>query len=237
MEYFDNKLLETIDIEEVTTGKSFPWVPIHGVLTQEGFEALHRDFPSQELFQYHENIIRGETQQRTHDRYYASYQVTPYPELVKETGKGLLKPQNLGISWQEFIEELTSSRAYYNFVSKLLGTNNFGINIAWHIGITGNDISPHLDTKYKLGTHLIYFNTSDDWNPEWGGEFLILDNLSKNVNNPEITDFVNVTEIPIINNRSLIFKNTNNAWHGVKPLQCPEGKLRRLVNIIFTQKK
>jgi 2OG-Fe(II) oxygenase superfamily len=236
MDYFDNQIIETISADNTSDNKTFPWFSIKGVLTQEGFNALHRDFPPVELFHYHENIVRKTTEQRPHNRFYAAFGSSEYSRFVDETGKGLIQYPDLEKSWQEFIIELRDNRAYHKMVYRLLGTQNFGFHLVWHISIQGNEVSPHVDTKRKLGTHLLYFNTSEDWNPDWGGEFLVLDDLQKLVENPEFEDFKTVTTIPIVNNRSLIFKNTWNAWHGVRPLKCPEGKCRRLANIVIYPK-
>jgi hypothetical protein len=36
-------------------------------------------------------------------------------------------------------------------------------------------VSPHCDSPKKLGSHIFYLNTKEDWDPSWGGETLILD--------------------------------------------------------------
>ena len=46
--------------------------------------------------------------------------------------------------------------------------------LEWGAGV---EVSPHCDSKHKLGSHLFYFNDSSEWDPSWGGETLILEDL------------------------------------------------------------
>jgi hypothetical protein len=109
----------------------------------------------------------------------------------------------------------------------------FQIRYAWHIGVTHSEVSPHKDAEQKAGTHIFYFNTSDDWDTTWDGSTLVLGNKLKDAMNPDFSDFTTVIPTQFTNNHSFLFKNTSNAWHGVKPLNCPQGKYRRLFNVIF----
>jgi hypothetical protein len=51
--------------------------------------------------------------------------------------------------------------------------------------------------------------------------------------NPEITDFEESVGVPIVGNKSMLFRNTRQAWHGVATINCEEGHYRRLFNAIF----
>ena len=50
---------------------------------------------------------------------------------------------------------------------------------------------------------------------------------------PDFGDFETCEAARIVDNRSSLFKNTPQAWHGVSALTCPAGSYRRLFNIIF----
>lgn len=232
MDYFNNRVIQSILDSDFMSNKSFPWISIKGIFTNAAFATLYRDFPSLDLFNYHEDVYRG-SGQRPHDRYYASYEFSRYKKLDEKANRGIIHYADLESSWQEFVKELRDNTTYHQLVRQVLNTDNFGFHLVWHMGVKGNEVSAHRDAQEKLGTHLLYFNTSEDWSSEWGGDFLVLDDLQKEVHNPEFEDFKTVTTAPIVDNHSLIFKNTPKAWHGVKPLNCPEGFYRRLANVVF----
>jgi hypothetical protein len=85
----------------------------------------------------------------------------------------------------------------------------------------------------KIGTHILYFNTSSDWKPAWGGQTLVLAGKTTEALNPDFTDFQSYQAAQITDNHSFLFKNTPDAWHGVTALTSPPGNYRRLFNIIF----
>ena len=132
-----------------------------------------------------------------------------------------------------FIEEIETSKKYHDFIKSLFQVTDFKIRYAWHMGVTNSEVSPHKDAEQKVGTHIFYFNTSKDWETSWDGSTLVLGNKLSNSMNPDFSDFATATPTQFTNNHSFLFKNTPNAWHGVKPLTCPEGKYRRLFNVIF----
>ena len=134
--------------------------------------------------------------------------------------------------WQAFIEEIETGTHYKNFLTTLYGETP-KISYSWHVGIPGSEVSPHVDSKNKMGTHIFYFNTSEDWNPAWGGELIVLGNKISTDQNPEFEHFGHQVPISIVDNRSFVFKNNPEAWHGVKKLVCPEGAYRRLFNVIL----
>lgn len=219
---FSNKLVEK-DVP-------FPWYSVKHFLTDEGFEILYQSFPSLELFEKHDEIERVYGQ-RPHNRYYLAYEDSIYRQLNRQD-KGIVKHEELPVCWQSFISELETSRVYRNFIESLFGSE-FNIRYAWHIGFTNSEVSPHMDASEKIGTHIFYFNTSRDWQEDWGGSILVLSGKSTDTMNPDFSDFTGVSSTQITDNHSFLFRNTPDAWHGVKPLTCPEGKYRRLFNVIF----
>lgn len=230
MKFLNQETISQFPYEAFQSQWPFPYLGIEGMLTEEGFNTLLREYPTLELFAYHEGIKRGH-KQRPHDRYYLAYEETRYKrgqELDKE-----VEEQQLPESWIAFIQELQEDPAYQDLIKRALGVDRWKVRFAWHVGKKGNEVSPHLDHIDKLGTHIFYFNNDENWKEEWGGQIVALGGMMTNTGNPEYDDFADQKEISIINNRSFLFKNTLAAWHGVRPLRCPEGKYRRLFNVIY----
>ena len=50
---------------------------------------------------------------------------------------------------------------------------------------------------------------------------------------PDFDDFTVSIPVKNIDNHSFLFKNAGESWHGVKALTSPEGKFRKLFNVIF----
>jgi 2OG-Fe(II) oxygenase superfamily len=229
--FINSALLQDFTLEKFKSNEPFPWFDFHSFLTPESFSELYLDFPSFELFEKHMGIDRNG--QRPHNRYYLAYESTIYDELHREAGEGIAKKQDLPVSWQKLIDELETSVIYKNFIKSTFDIQDYRVRYAWHLGFNGSEVSPHRDSPSKIGTHIFYFNTSQDWKQSWGGEVLVLGDKLLAAENPEFEDFSKAIPVQITDNHSFLFKNNPDAWHGVKPLTCPEGKYRRLFNVIF----
>src|SRR5262245_54549253 len=227
--FIDCEVLRAFDTDGFENRVPFPWHNPHGFLTAESFRALYDEFPPLELFEYHNNIRRDHGQ-RPHNRYYLAYENSIYH---KGEESGVVRNDQLPPSWQRFMHELETSGEYHDFIRRALGVPAFSPRYAWHVGSSGSEVSPHLDVSKKLGTHIFYFNTSDGWDPEWGGATLVLGSKRTEAMNPDFSDFGTCEAAGIVNNRSFLFKNTPNAWHGVSALTCPPGSYRRLFNVSF----
>jgi hypothetical protein len=227
--FIDYELLRTFDADGSKNRAPFPWHNLRGFLTAEGFRALYDAFPPLELFEYHNNIRRAHGQ-RPHNRYYLAYENSNYR---KDTESGGVRHDQLPAPWQRFMDELETSDAYDDFVGRALGVPAFITRYAWHVGSQGSEVSPHVDASEKLGTHILYFNRSDEWNPEWGGATLVLGGKKTKSMNPDFSDFDTRDEARIVDNHSFLFRNTPDAWHGASALTCPPGSYRRLFNVIF----
>jgi hypothetical protein len=131
--------------------------------------------------------------------------------------------------WKEFLAELQGP-VYGDFLRRLLGPKTFIPTFEWYYAWEGCAVSPHCDAVRKLATHIFYFNTEADWNPNWGGEILILDSEQrfKAHSGPSFDDLKVAASLRPSGNGSLLFQRTPHSWHGVKPLQCPQGQLRKL---------
>ena len=98
-------------------------------------------------------------------------------------------------------------------------------------------MSPHCDSERKLGSHIFYFNTAQDWNPGWGGETLILDDGGrfKRESAPHFDDFARVIPSQALGNSSLLFARKGHSWHGVREIHCPEGYLRKVFIVVINR--
>jgi hypothetical protein len=230
--FIDYELLRSFDADSFKDKRPFPWSNLHGFLKTESFRALYSEFPPLELFEYHHNISRAHGQ-RPHNRHYLAYENSIYHKEDMAEGGGIVRHDELPVAWQRFMDELETSDEYHRFVRRAFDVPSFDARFAWHVGSQGSEVSPHLDTSRKLGTHILYFNTSDDWDAEWGGATLVLGGKQTQAMNPDFADFQTCDEACIVDNHSFLFKNTPDAWHGVTALTCPPGNYRRLFNLIF----
>jgi hypothetical protein len=210
----------------------YPWWNPEGTLTDTGFRMLSLEWPSLALFERHEGIPRSGGQ-RPHDRYYLALESSIYHD---GEGPGIARRTELPQAWQDFLTEL-SSGSYLAFISEFLGEAPAAIRYAWHVGTTGSEVSPHTDAPEKLGTHIFYFNPVGEWDVGWGGATLLLGGKQTEGFDPEFEDFSAVVVAETLGNRSLLFRNLDPAWHGVRRLTSPAGAQRRLFNVIFEREK
>lgn len=221
MKYIDQSKLDTLSAKEFQNAYPYPWINPQGFLTDEGFKILQATLPDLEQFEGRFGRQRS-FGQKGHDRYSLEYD------------------ENLDIApeWHEFVNELKSP-AYTRWARKLLGAWAMRLTFHWHYTPVGCSVSPHCDSRAKLGSQIFYFNTEQDWKPEWGGETLILDDKNRLdfKSSPGFEEFNKQIAAETLGNRSLFFKRTNHAWHGVKELNCPEGELRKVFIVVFEKVK
>jgi len=211
----------------------YPWVNINGFFSDDFFQKLALTYPEPTFFEPHEGIQRGYGQ-RPHNRYYLAYEESVYKDfkIQRETSSGIIKKEELSNPWQEFISYLESAD-YRKFIEDLFQHKKFTIRFSWHMQVESWDVCPHVDSPKKMGSHLFYFNRSSDWDDSWGGATAILSGKKSNSLNPNFEEFENIQEIPFLDNRSFIFMNKPDAWHGVKPLKCPQGRARKIFAVVF----
>jgi hypothetical protein len=116
----------------------------------------------------------------------------------------------------------------------LLGARKPEFRFHWHYTPSGSDVSPHCDARREHGSHLFYFNSEEDWDPAWGGATLALDDGGRLDYNsaPPLEAFDNIIEFNSIGNYSALMKRTDHAWHAVRPIQCPEDRMRRIFIVV-----
>ena len=217
MQYLDPSALNGLDPKSFQNRRPYPWCNLAGVLRQEAFQRLREELPSQAMFQEVFGKARRHGQ-RSHDRYALEYE----PGIALPT------------SWQAFVEELQGP-VYQAWLARAMGTRGFELRFHWHYTPAGASVSPHCDAKRKLGSHIFYFNTDEDWDPAWGGETVILDDAGRFSPDsaPAFEDFAAVESSETLGNRSLLFVRNGNSWHGVREIRCPPGALRKVFIVVI----
>ena len=215
MEYLNRAAIEAISCEAFQTRRPYPFVSIQDTLTPEGFARLRETLPEISAFERKVGVKRAYGQ-ASHDRAILHY----------HAGLDLAAP------WREFTAELQGD-FYQSFARRMLGFGP-GVQVIptmeWYYAWRGCAVSPHCDARRKRGTHIFYFNTEDDWQEDWGGYILMLDDEGrfKAHSAPAYDQFKVAASLVARGNQSLLFQRTEHSWHAVRPLGCPEGVLRRL---------
>jgi hypothetical protein len=215
--YLDYEKLAAIEPSDFQNNKPFPWINPGGLLTDAGFERLFETLPDVSLFEKSFGKTRKYGQE-SHDRYNLEYR----------------ESLDIADPWRDFIEELRGSK-YHAFLTSLFDGEPFRLRFHWHYAINGSSVSPHCDSSQKLGSHLFYFNKSDEWDPAWGGATLVLDdhdNITRG-SSPEFSDFDEHIASHFLDNASFVFQRTPHSWHGVEEIRCPEGAMRRVFIVVI----
>jgi hypothetical protein len=216
VKYLDPERLQSIDSVEFRTRDPYPWVNPERLLTEEGYQRLRADLPSVDRMTSSFGRQRKHGQ-ASHDRY------------ILEWEDELDVPQ----SWKDFVAEL-SGDVYRTFLRRMIGSDGFELLFHWHYTPHGCSVSPHCDASHKLGSHIFYFN-SDDWDPAWGGETVVLDDGQRFDRRlaPEFGEFDQEIATDVLGNRSFLFIRRKNSWHGVRPLQCPADRMRHVFIVVI----
>jgi hypothetical protein len=224
--FLDEAVLEALSVEEFQSRQPFPWLNVARLLRPDAFSTLVRDYPPLSLFFWDEGRP-GQHYQRSQDRWFLEY-------MPQERARpGVARTEDLPDSWNAFIEELQTSAPYQAFVGRCLGRDEFVVRYNWHVGVTGSEVCPHLDKDSKVGTHIFYLNTTEDWDPAWGGATIVLGDRDPSVSKSDWEHFGTATTVKSLGNYSFFFKNGPQSWHGAPPLACPVGRHRRLFNVVF----
>ena len=217
MKYIDIDTLNSIDPQAFRATYPFPWLNPEGFLTAAGFKELTENMPDIALFESRFGYTR-KNNQTGHSRYSLEYE----PGLA------------IAPCWEAFIAELMSPQ-YRQLISNLMATKHFRLRMHWHYTPSGCDVSPHCDSKIKLGSQIFYMNTRDSWDPAWGGQTVILDDKGRFAtnSNPGFEDFDQEWVAQTMDNRSIIFGRKGNSWHGVRAINAPEDALRKVFILVY----
>lgn len=222
MRFINTETLASIDTNAFENAKPFPYANPHGFLTDEGYDLLVKTLPS--IDHLHKDFGRARKYgQMPHDRYRLSY------------SKDLTF---LDQAWHDFVAELYSP-VYQDFIKRVFGVSKFDFRLEWHYAEKGGKVTPHLDGPTNYGAQLFYAMSEREWKHEWGGQTLILGSKTPLPidANPSMDDFDEIIEAKCIGNNSLIFKNTSNAWHGVRDFSPPAGTYRKIFTLFITKPK
>lgn len=213
----DEAVLDAQDAGAFQSCRPYPWINPAGVLREPAYEALHAALPPLDLFDERFGEARRHGQ-RPHDRYALEYR----PQLAVHP------------LWHQFVAELQGP-VYRRFLARMIGTARFALSYHWHYTPASRSVSPHCDAPRKLGSHIFYFNTARDWQPDWGGETVILDDEGRfdRRSAPAFEDFARAQTGQAMGNVSLLFTRRGNSWHGVREIRCPPGALRRVFIVVI----
>lgn len=213
----DGRRLGAIATDSFRKTEPYPWLNPENLLSSEGFELLRRNMPPLDIMKASFGRKRAHGQ-KPHDRYALEYR----PELEVHP------------AWHRFVAELKGP-VYQDWIARLFATRKFRLSYHWHYAPSGASVSPHCDAKRKLGSHIFYFNTEDEWDRNWGGQTVILDDGGRfsRGSAPDFEEFERSWTADAMGNRSLLFQRQGNSWHGVKALECPEDRLRKVFIVVI----
>ncbi|APZ42741.1 2OG-Fe(II) oxygenase [Acidihalobacter ferrooxydans] len=222
MEFIDEAVMSTLqaDADAFRKRKPYPHQSIQGFLKQSAFDRLCREAPAPETMTRERH--RRAYGQKPHER--LSLQVVPRSE------------DQISEPWRRFIGELRGP-AYQNFWRTLLGLPAWApviFSMHWHYAPAGASVSPHTDARRKIGSHIFYLNTPEDWDEDWGGQTLVLDDAGrfKRHSAPDFDDFEVAAASKVLGNSSFLFAQTTRSWHAVRELRNPPGHLRKVFIVV-----
>ncbi len=217
--YLNQTALAAIDPGEFRARAPFPWANPQYFIDPRRYPTLLAELPPLESFRGFFGKQRKHGQV-SHDRYVLDY----------ERGMRISEP------WRDFIEELCDD-TYRQFVCRLLNVKAVRFRFHWHFTPSSGEVSPHCDSKGKIGSQIFYLNTEDDWDWRWGGETIVLDDGGRfdPASAPAFEEFDAQYPAETRDNRSLIFGRRGNSWHGVRRITCPENYYRKVFIVVFEE--
>lgn len=218
-QYLNPEVMEAIDPVAFQAQQPYPWTNPQYFIRPERYVELLENMPPIEQFRPFFGKQRKHGQ-ASHDRFVLDYE------------RGMeLAPQ-----WRDFVEELCG-KEYRDLVCRLLDVSHVRFRFHWHFTPDGGEVSPHCDSKGKIGSQIFYLNTEDDWQWDWGGETVVLDDKGRfpAENAPSFEDFDAEYPAETRDNRSLIFGRQGNSWHGVRRINCPDNHYRKVFIVVFEE--
>jgi len=193
------------------------------------WEDLREEWPAASLFKEEGHIKPRNHNQRPHLRMFMCY--SPWPDSPY-FDKYKIHRYQLSETWDYFVDKIFSSKEYSDWIKETLEIpgNNFKYRFDWHLTKWGQDVSPHVDSISKLGSHLIYF-MPEGWNDKCGGQTVFYKGKLVEQMNPEPEDFAHKQQYRNDGNTSLLFKNTENGWHGVTEVNTELN--RQIFNVVI----
>ncbi len=217
--YLNSDVLDAIDPAAFRARDPFPWANPQYFIQPDRYESLLASLPPLEQFRPFFGKQRKHGQ-GSHDRYVLDYE----------------RGMEIDAGWRDFVEELCGAE-YREFVCRLLDVREVRFRFHWHFTPNGGEVSPHCDSKGKIGSQIFYLNTEADWQWDWGGETVILDDGGRIApdNAPGFDDFDAEYPAETRDNRSILFGRRGNSWHGVRRINCPENYYRKVFIVVFEE--
>ena len=196
------------------------------------WEELRDEWPPESLFKKEGHETPRKHGQRQHIRLLFCYTPGEDSPLFDQY---MVERNQLPEIWDDFSQKLLYSKEYSDWIKETLQIpgNNFKYRLDWHIGKNGRDVSPHVDTPGKLGSHLIYF-MPDGWDDNCGGQTVFYKGKLVDQMNPEPKDFAHKQQYRNDGNTSLLFKNAEDGWHGVTEVTSQLN--RQILNLVIMKK-
>ena len=200
---------------------------IHGFVKH--WEDLRDEWPNESLFKDEGHVKPRKHGQRPHLRKFMCY--SPWPDSPYFDQYKIQRYQ-LSETWDYFVDKIFSSKEYSDWLKETLEIpgNNFKYRFDWHVTQGGQDVSPHVDSAGKLGSHLIYF-MPEGWNDSCGGQTVFYKGKLVENLNPEFSDFKEHISYSNVGNTSLLFKNVEEGWHGVTEVNSDLN--RQIFNVVI----
>ena len=190
------------------------------------FKKLRDEFPQDKLFKDEVPEYR-KYGQRPHCRRFMCWGETQNSKYFKPY---MIDLKILPDIWQQFCNYIVTNAEYRYFIRETLRVNDFKIRLDFHRTRKVLDVSPHIDSKGKIGSHLFYFMPKE-WEDGDGGKTIFYRGKKVNRMNPEPQDFEDAVTCSVIGNRSCLFKNTEEGWHGVT--QVKSSLDRQIFNLVI----
>jgi len=193
------------------TAAPFPHIVIDDFLESKAAEDLHANFPAMEQM----------------------------PNVFKEpmSYKGQLR--DIDGKWPKFSDVFNTlqSQDFRDLMSQLSGIDGLLADpILAGGGVHQSPRSGFLDIHVDANFHpldktmhrrvniLIYLNK--DWQTAWGGALQLWDDVDKK---PDRL----IHEVQPVFNRAVIFSTNRTSWHGVSPINCPDGTSRKSLALYY----
>lgn len=205
-----------------------PHEHISGFLDDTTFNDLRDNFPSNDLFD-DEFPEQRKLNQRPHCRRMMVISDVKQPSYFDKYNRPLSALEG---TWRTFAEEILRGKQYSDWIKDTLKIKKFSMRLDFHRTQYGLDVSPHVDSAGKHGSHLFYF-MPEGWREEYGGTTCFYKNKLVEKMNPEADDFESFTTYPVTGNYSLLFKNDPVGWHSVTQINCPEDMHRQVFNVVI----
>jgi hypothetical protein len=235
----------------------FPIINFEDPFPKQFYEDLIKEFPPVCLFSHKTSLGNKYSLSRTNNgqnfdsflksslvwQNFAAYiesdlAIRDILKVLDQLGIDLGFNETKNMAWQEKI--LNSCNRFLGRISAamsnrlVMGTSP--ITSKWEFSMlpaNGGFLKPHTDAPTKILTLVFPIVDKDEWSVNWGGGTQIYKTIEdKNSFNRvnaqgEFEQMNTVKTYDFSPNQALLFVRTDNSWHGISPINGPEGVFRR----------